>query len=262
MLSTYISKNFLSILAVPNKTDFCTIPTFNLIPSVSIHPLKPLLLDPRAPATASTFFSDQILFSSLFKFCLFNYQFNLFHFFLMYLIITWYSNIDNEAWFRLSIILPTKIKSGLLASIALSHWIFISQINLTSSSSTAPSGQCSYYFPFLSRLCFWHNFQWTNFATVSCLLLYSRCASFLHSHFICCTVSPLTPHILHNGFSYVLSILFFVWFVLNTCPCAEHIVASVCTLRSLCTNHFQDKSLSISGISRTSFSQAFRAIWF
>ena len=71
MLSPYMSKTFLSILAVPNKTDFCTIPTFNLIPSVSIHPLKPLLMHPRAPTTTgttSTFFRDQSLFSSLFKF--------------------------------------------------------------------------------------------------------------------------------------------------------------------------------------------------
>ena len=65
------TKTFLNILAVSNKTDFCTIPTFNLIPSVSIHPLKPLLIHPRAPKTTSTipnFFSDQSLFSSLFKF--------------------------------------------------------------------------------------------------------------------------------------------------------------------------------------------------
>ena len=71
MLSHYMSKTFLSILAVPNKTDFCTIPTFSLIPSVSIHPLKPLLVLPRTPKTAgktSTFFSNQSLFSSLFKF--------------------------------------------------------------------------------------------------------------------------------------------------------------------------------------------------
>ena len=71
MLSPYMFKTLLSILAAPNKTDFCTIRTFNLIPSVSIHPLKPLLMHPRAPTTigtTSTFFSDQSLFSSLFKF--------------------------------------------------------------------------------------------------------------------------------------------------------------------------------------------------
>ena len=75
ILSPYMSKTFLSILAVPNKTDFCTIPTFNLIPSVPIHPLKPLLMHPKAPittGTTSTFFSDQNLFSSLFKFWYFS----------------------------------------------------------------------------------------------------------------------------------------------------------------------------------------------
>ena len=54
MLSLFMCKTFLSILAVPNMTDFCTIPTFNLIPSESIHPLRPLLMHPRAPTTTST----------------------------------------------------------------------------------------------------------------------------------------------------------------------------------------------------------------
>ena len=93
--------------------------------------------------------------------------FNLFGFFLMYSTIIWYSNINDGAWFCLFV---HQIKLGLLASITLSHWIFISQINLTSSSSVALSGQCHlYHFSFLSRLCFLCNFQWTNFATVSCL---------------------------------------------------------------------------------------------
>ena len=74
MASPYMSKTLLSILAVPNKTYFCTIPTFSLIPSVSSNPLKPLLMHPKAPTTTvaiSTFFSDQSIFSSLFKFCYF-----------------------------------------------------------------------------------------------------------------------------------------------------------------------------------------------
>ena len=49
MLSPYMSQTFLSILAVPIKADFCTIPTFDLIPSVSLHSLKPLLMHPTAP---------------------------------------------------------------------------------------------------------------------------------------------------------------------------------------------------------------------
>ena len=150
-----MSKTFLSILAVPNKTDFCIIPTFSLIPSVSIHPLKPLLMHPRAPTTTgttSTFFSDQSLFSSLFKF----WYFSIFS--ISFSRILQSPGIATSMMTHDFAFLSTKIKSGLLASITLSHWIFISQINLTSSSSTAPSGQCSYHFSFLSRLCFSHNF--------------------------------------------------------------------------------------------------------
>ena len=74
--------------------------------------------------------------------------------------------------------------------------IFISQINSTSSSSTTPSRQCSYHFSFLSKLCLSHNFQWNNFVTVSCLLWYSHCDSFLHSHHIFYTVDfPMSCHL-------------------------------------------------------------------
>ena len=48
MLSPYMSKTFLSILAVPNKTDICIIPTISLTPNVSIHPLKPLQMHPQS----------------------------------------------------------------------------------------------------------------------------------------------------------------------------------------------------------------------
>ena len=96
--------------------------------------------------------------------------------------------------------LSTKIKSSLLASIKSLHWIFISQINLTSLSSTTPSGQCSYHFSFLSRFIFSYNFQWTNFATVSCLLLYSRCASFLHSHIYAAQFLPFHQTFCTVGF--------------------------------------------------------------
>ena len=67
MLSPYMSKTFLSILAVPNKTDFCTIPAFNLIPSVSIHPLKPLLMHPELlqPLVQPQPFSATRAFSAL-----------------------------------------------------------------------------------------------------------------------------------------------------------------------------------------------------
>ena len=118
MLSPYMSKTFLSILAVPNKTDFCTISTFNLLPSVSIHQLKPLLMHPRAPittGTTSTFFSYRSLFSSLFKF--------------------WYFSIFSISFARILkspvkatslmthdfVFLSTKVKLGLLAFITMPH---------------------------------------------------------------------------------------------------------------------------------------------
>ena len=119
MLSPYMSKTFLSILAILNKTDFCTIPTFNLTPSVSTHPLKPLLMHPRAPATTGTtltFFSDQNLSRSL-QIRIF---FNLFDFFLTYPTITWYSNIDDDAWFRLFVFSSPKSESHSFFLIALS----------------------------------------------------------------------------------------------------------------------------------------------
>ena len=42
--STYMSKTFLSNLTVPKKTDFCAISTPTVIPSMSTHLLKPLLI--------------------------------------------------------------------------------------------------------------------------------------------------------------------------------------------------------------------------
>ena len=55
-----------------------------------------------------------------------------------YLTVTWYSHIND-----LLLISTNLTMLGLLASVTLSHWIFISQIHLTSSSSTTPPGQCS-----------------------------------------------------------------------------------------------------------------------
>ena len=140
MLSSYMSKTLLSILVVPNKTDFYTIPTFSLIPSVSIHPLKPL--HPRAPTTTGTtsaFFSDQSFFSSLFKF----WYFSIFS--ISFSRILQSPGIATPVMTHDFTFLWTKYKLGLLASTTLSHWIFISQINETSSPSTASSGQCSYH---------------------------------------------------------------------------------------------------------------------
>ena len=205
MVSFYMSKAFLSILAVPNKTDFCTIAIFKLIPSVSIHPLKPFLMHTQSSYNHwynLNLFSDEDLFSSLFKF----WYFSIFS--ISFSRILQSPGIATSMMTHDFVLVSTKVKSSLLASTTLSHWIFISQINLKSSFSTTPSGPCSYHFSFLSRLCFSHNFQWTNFATASCLLLCSRCASFFHSHIICCSLSPFTTHFTQWIFQYLF---FFYW---------------------------------------------------
>ena len=53
------------LTCLTNNTDFCTIPIFSLIPSVSIHPLKPLLMHPRAPTNTAQPFSATKAFSAL-----------------------------------------------------------------------------------------------------------------------------------------------------------------------------------------------------
>ena len=108
-----MSKTFLSILAVSKKTGFCTIPTSSLIPSVSTHPLKPLLMHPSAPATTgttSTFFSNQSLFSSLFKF----WYFSIFS--ISFSRILQSPGIVTSMMTHDFAFLSTKIKSVLLAS--------------------------------------------------------------------------------------------------------------------------------------------------
>ena len=71
----------------------------------------------------------------------------------------------------ISIIIPfcfflsITIRSGRLASIRLSHWIFMSHSTLFSSFSTVPSGAYSYHFSLCSNLFFLQISQWTFFAT-------------------------------------------------------------------------------------------------
>ena len=103
---------------------------------MSIYPLKPLLMHPRAPTTTgitSTLFSDQSLFSSQFKF----WHFSIFS--ISFLRILQSPGVTTSMMTHDFAFLSTKIKSSLLASIR-SHWIFISQIYLTSSSSTLLQG--------------------------------------------------------------------------------------------------------------------------
>ena len=66
--------------------------------------------------------------------------------------------------------LPITITSVRVASIRLSHWIFMPHSTLISSFSAAPSGACSYHFSLCSNLLFLQVSQWNFVATLSCCL--------------------------------------------------------------------------------------------
>ena len=135
----YIPYTFLSILAVPNRALFCITPTLHVMPSFPIHLPNSAETLPRTPitkGTISTFFSvHNLLFFKSWYF--FNFYF---------------SSTLTSAGTATSIIIPfcsffsITIRSGRLASIRLSHWIFMSHSTLISSFSPAPSGACSYHF--------------------------------------------------------------------------------------------------------------------
>ena len=91
------------------------------------------------------------------------------------------------------------LMSRLLASIFRSHWTLKSQSILKFSFFTIPSLFCSYQQLALSNPRLPQSCQWIYRATLSCLPLYSVCASLPHSLTTWATVSPLLPHILHKG---------------------------------------------------------------
>ena len=142
----YISDTFLSILAVPNKAVFCITPTLHVIPKFPIHLSNSVETLPRAPITTgtiSTFLHFNNLLISLFK----SWYFSTFSF----------SSTLTSAGTAISVIIPffsflsITIRTGHLASIRLSHWIFMSHSTLISSFSTAPSRACSYHFSLCSN---------------------------------------------------------------------------------------------------------------
>ena len=144
----YISNTFLSIFAVPNKAIFCITPTLHVMPSFLVHLSNSAETLPRAPITTgtiSTFFNFHNLLISFFK----SWYFSTFSFS--------FSSTLTSAGIAISIIIPfcsflsITIRSGRLASIRLSHWIFMSHSTLISSFSTAPSGACSYHFSLCSN---------------------------------------------------------------------------------------------------------------
>ena len=132
-------KFFLSILAVANKAVFCITPTLHVIPSLPIHLSNSAEALPRAPITTTGTISTFLNFHNL------SFQILvLFHFSFSFS----FSSTLTSAGTAISIIIPfcsflsITIRSGHLASIRLSHWMFMSHSTLISSFSTATSGAC------------------------------------------------------------------------------------------------------------------------
>ena len=109
-----------------------------------------------------------------------------------------------------------------------------------------------------SRLCIYHLYVWSNFnflhtsrfimlPTQSCLVLYSFCATLLHSLFMQFIDSSLSPHNLHLLFCWVLSILALIWLVLMTLFSAAIRRDSVSLLRFpfLSHAHFFSSEMSL-----------------
>ena len=103
--------------------------------------------------------------------------------------------------------LLTIFRSGRLAKISGSVCISKPQSSLYVSFSGTDSGLCIYHLFVWSNFTFLHNSHWITLPTLSCLVLYSFCASLLHSLIMWLIVSSLSQHNLHLLFSCVWSIL-------------------------------------------------------
>ena len=97
-------------------------------------------------------------------------------------------------------------RSGHLAEIRWSVCISKSQRILCVAFSRTITGLCIYHMFLWSNFNFLHNSQWIPLLTQSYLLLYSFCASLLHSLIISSIGLSLSPHNRHLLFCCVLSI--------------------------------------------------------
>ena len=86
--------------------------------------------------------------------------------------------------------------------------------SLCVSFSRTGSWLCVYHMFIWSNYSFLHISQWVTLPTQSCLILYSFCANFLHSHIMGLIVSSLSLPSLHLLFCCVLSTLVLIWLFL------------------------------------------------
>ena len=115
----------------------------------------------------------------------------------------WSAGVAKSTRWQVLSFLLINTRSGLLARIRWSVCISKSQRILWVSFSRMDSGLCVYHLVAGWKFNFLHSYQWITFPTQSCLVLYSLCASLLHSLTIWLTVSSLSLHLL---FCWVLSI--------------------------------------------------------
>ena len=116
-------------------------------------------------------------------------------------------NFTNFLFFFLEII----IRFGLLAKIRLSLCMPTSHRILCVSFSRTGAGLCIYHLFVWLNCNLLHISQLITLLNQSCLVLYSFCASLIHSLIMWLIVSSLSPNSLHLLFFCVLPILALIW---------------------------------------------------
>ena len=179
--SLQVFGSLLSILADLNSAAVWVASICPLIFKSSCPCINPLVTVPRAPVTISITDTFSIPWqgqSTYLSFC--------------FLLILFCGQVVNVRFFLFII-----TKSGHLVEIRWSVCISKSHRSLYVSFSRIVSGLCIYHLFLWANLHFLHNSKWINLITQSCLVLYSFCASLLHSLIMWLITSFLSPHNLH-----------------------------------------------------------------
>ena len=127
------------------------------------------------------------------------------------------STILQDIFFLLLLI---TIRSGLLGEIRWSVCMSKSHRSLCVSFSRTAAGLCIYHLFVWSNFNFLYSPRWIALLNQSFLVLYSFCASLLHSLIMRLIIYSLSRHNLHLLFCCVLSILTLIWLVLIALFCA------------------------------------------
>ena len=133
--------------------------------------------------------------------------------------ILWSAGTAKSTILQVLFFLLIIIRSGLLAKIRWSVCMSKSHRSLCVLFSRTGAGLCIYHLFVWSNLNFLPISQWITLPTQSCHVLYSFCATLLHSLIMWLMVSSLSPHSLHLLFCRVLSILALIWLVLMVLFC-------------------------------------------